>query len=173
MLFLELRRLTALEHHALLKIQCLKKVVPDDFRLFAGNHGNDTESARKVENVYEAQLVASIIRKHEQINGCCVTKLSVCAKSCRQVGSRTMLTLAHIKSLLWCCAKCSCAATSDTYGSGECMVGGVTQICVHLAKTCRQPLLLLLGGQCRLQLVSGSSSNSRGRKCLSWCPGRF
>ena len=62
-----------------------QEVVPDDFRMLAGNHGNDTISARKVENVCEAQLVTSIIYKHEQIYGCCVTKLSVCAKSCRQV----------------------------------------------------------------------------------------
>ena len=79
-----------------------------------------------------------------------------------------MLTLAHIASQLWRCANCSCATSSDTFGSRKCIIRRVTQSCVHLAKSCNQPPLLL-GGWFRLRLVSGSSSNSRGRKCLSWC----
>ena len=77
-----------------------EKVAPNDFRMLTGNHGNETKRARKVENDDEDQLVASIICEHKRINGCCVTRLSVCAKSCRHVGSRMMLTLAHIASQL-------------------------------------------------------------------------
>ena len=104
-----------------------EEVIPDDFRMLAGNGGHDTKSSRKVENIYEAQLVSSIISKHEQIYGCCVAKLSVCAQSCRQVGSRMMLTLAHIASQLQCCANCSRATSSDTHGSGKRMIRRVTR----------------------------------------------
>ena len=82
----------------------------------------------QVKNAYEAQLIAFIICKSKQINGCRVTELSVRAKSCGQMGSRVLLTLAHIATQLECCANCSCAATSDTHGSCKCMVRGVTQI---------------------------------------------
>ena len=90
------------------------KVISHDFRMFVGNHGNNTKSVRKVKNVCEAQLDAIILCKHTQINGCCV---SVCTKSCGQMESRMLLTLAHIASQLSCRANRSCAATSDTYGS--------------------------------------------------------
>ena len=53
-------------------------------------------------------------------NGCSVTELSVCAKSCGQM-ARMVLTLAHIASQLQCCANSSCATTSDTFSSCECM----------------------------------------------------
>ena len=69
-----------------------EEVIPDDLRILAGNHGNDTKNARKVENVHGAQLVSGGVCKHEQICGCCVTKLSVCM----QMWSRMMLTLAHV-----------------------------------------------------------------------------
>ena len=62
--------------------------------------------------------------KHEQIDGCCVTKLSVCAMSCRQAESRMILTLANIASQLQWCANCSRAASSDTYSSGKRMTRG-------------------------------------------------
>ena len=64
-----------------------------------------TPSACEVKNVYEAQLIAFIICQNKQVNGCRVTKLSVCAKSCRQMDSRML----HIASQLKCCANCSCA----------------------------------------------------------------
>ena len=137
--------------------------------MLARNHGNNTKSACEVKNVNEAQLVAFIIRENKQINGCRVTRLSVCAKSCWQVGSRVLLTLAHTAPQLKCCANCRCAATSDTYGSCKCLVRGMSQVRVHLAKTCSQPSLLL-GCEIRLRLISGSDSNSRGRKCFTWCP---
>ena len=104
-----------------------EEVILYDFRMLAGNHGNDTKSARKVDNVCDAQLVTSIICKHEQICGCRVTKLSVCAKSCWQVGSRMTLTLGHIASQLQSCANCSRATSSDTYGSGKRMVRGMAK----------------------------------------------
>ena len=63
-----------------------EKVVPHDLRMLAGNHGNNTKNACEVKNVNEAQLVAFIICQNKQVNGCCVTKLSICAKSCRQLG---------------------------------------------------------------------------------------
>ena len=144
-----------------------EKVVPHDLRMLAGNHGNNTKSACEVKNVNEAQLVAFIIRQNKQVNGCRVTKLSVCAKSRWQVGSRMLLTLAHIASQLKCCANCSCAATSDTYGSCKCVVRGMSQIRVHLTKTCNQ-YSLLLGCEIRFRLISGSDSNSRGRKRFTW-----
>ena len=142
-----------------------EEVVPHDLRMLAGNHGNNTKS---VKNVNEAQLIAFIIRENKQVNGCRVAKLSVCAKSCGQVGSRMLLTLAHIASQLKCCANCSCAATSDTCGSCKCVVRRMSQIGVHLAKTCNQSSLLL-GCEIRLKLISGSDSNSRGRKRVTWC----
>ena len=49
--------------------------------MLAGNHGNNTKSARKVKNVNEAQLVAFIIRQNKQVNGCRVTKFSLCEVS--------------------------------------------------------------------------------------------
>ena len=70
-----------------------EEVVPHDPRMFAGNHGNNTESACEVKNV--SQLVAFIIRENKQVNGSRVTKLYVCAKSRWQVGSRMLLTLKH------------------------------------------------------------------------------
>ena len=118
---------------------------------------------------YEAQLVAFIIHKNKQVNGCRVTKLSVCAKSRRQVVSRLLMTLAHITSQLKCCANCSCAATNDTYGSCKCVIRRMSQIRVHLTKTCNQSSLLL-GCEIRFRLISGSDSNSRGRKSFTWCP---
>ena len=75
-----------------------EEVVPHDPWMLAGNHGNNTKSACEVKNVNEAQLVAFIIRENKQVNGYRVTKLSVCAKSRWQVGSRMLLTLAHIAS---------------------------------------------------------------------------
>ena len=77
-----------------------KKMVPHDLRMLTGKHGNNTKSAREVKNVNEAQLVAFIICQNKQINGCRVTKFSVCAKSRRQMGSRMLLILAHIASQL-------------------------------------------------------------------------
>ena len=56
-----------------------------------------------------------------------------------------MLTLVHVAPQLQCCANCGRAASSDTYGSGKRVVRGMAQICVHLAKTCNQPSLLLSG----------------------------
>ena len=56
-----------------------EKVVPR-------NPGNNTKSACEVKNVNEAQLVAFIIRQNKQVNGCRVTKLSICSKSRRQNG---------------------------------------------------------------------------------------
>ena len=120
-----------------------EEVVPHDLRTLAGNHGNNTKSACEVKNVNEAQVVAFIIRENKQVNGCCVTKLAVCAKSRWQVGSRMLLTLAHIASQLKCCANCSCAPTSDTCGSCKCMVRWMSQFRVHLAKICNQSSLLL------------------------------
>ena len=137
--------------------------------MLAGNHGNNTKSACEVKNVNEAQLVAFIIRQNKQINGCRVTKFSVCAKSRRQMGSRMLLSLTHIASQLMRCANCSCAATSDTYGSCKCVVRGMSQICVHLTKTSNQSSLLL-GCEIRFRLISGSDSNSRGKKRFTWCP---
>ena len=90
--------------------------------MLAGDYGNNTKSAGKVKNVDEAQLIAFILCKNKQINGCRVTKLSVRATSCGQVGSRMLLKLAHITSQLKCRANCRCAATSDTYGSCKCVV---------------------------------------------------
>ena len=148
--------------HAKRSNPVFEEVVPDDFRMLAGNYGNDTKSARK--NDYEAQLVASIIRKHEQINGCCAIKLSVCARACREVGPRMKLTLAHIASQLTAAANCSCTTSSDTYGSGKCMVRRVTQIWVHLAKV-RNQLPLFLVGEFRLPLVSGSRIRVAGNVC--------
>ena len=113
-----------------------EEVVPDDFRMLDGNHGNDTKKCSQGrEGFFEAQLVAIIIYKHEHINGCCVTKPPICAKSCRQVETRMMLTLAHIASQLWRCANCSCATSSDTFGSRKCIIRRVTQSCVQSAST--------------------------------------
>ena len=138
-----------------------EEVVPHDLRMLAGDHGNNTKSTRKVKNANEAQLVAFIFCKDKQINGYRVTKLSVRAESCGQMGS-WMLTLAHITSQLECCTNCSCAATSDTYGSCKCVIRRMSQICVHLTKTCNQSSHLL-GCEIRLRPVSGSDSHSRGR----------
>ena len=69
-----------------------EKVVPHDLRMLTG------KSACEVKNVNEAQLVAFKICQNKEINGCRVTKFSVCAKSRRQMGSRMLLTLAHVAS---------------------------------------------------------------------------
>ena len=50
-----------------------KKVIPHDFRMHAGNHGNNTKSTRKVKNVWEAQLATITICENKHINGCRVT----------------------------------------------------------------------------------------------------
>ena len=135
--------------------------------MLAGNHGNN-KSACEVKNVNEAQLVAFIIRQ-KQINSCRVTKFSVCAKSRRQMVSRMLLTLTHIASQLKRCANCSCAATSDTYGSCKCVVRGMSQICAFdedLQSIFAPPRLC----EIRFRLISGSDSNSRGGKRFTWCP---
>ena len=79
-------------------------MVPHDLRMLAWDHGNNTKSACEVKNVYEAQLITFRICENKQVNGCRVTKLSLRAKSCGQVGCRMLLTLAHITSQLNCCA---------------------------------------------------------------------
>ena len=111
-----------------------EEVVTHDLWMLAGNHVNNTQSACEVKNVHEAQLVAFIIRENKQVNGWRVTELSVCAKSRWQVGSRMLLTLAHIASQLKFCANCSCAATSDTHGTCKCMVRGMSQVRVHFGE---------------------------------------
>ena len=138
-----------------------EEVVPHNLRMLAGNHRNNTNSACEVKNVDESQPVAFIFRENKRVNGCRVTKLSVCAKSRWQVGSRMPLTLAHIASQLNCCANCSCAATSNTNGSCKCMVRGMSQVRVHLTKTCNQSSLLL-GCKIGFRLISGSDHE------LSW-----
>ena len=128
------------------------------FWMFAGNHGTNTTSARKVKSVNEAQLVAFIICKNKQINGCRVTELSVRAKSCRQTRCKMLLTLAHIASQLKCCANCSCAATSDTYGSGCPKL-----VCIRDVSSCGQRLLVSHrqtdSSRCSLQATNQSRFN--------------
>ena len=67
--------------HAKRSDPVFEEVVPHDFRMLAGNHGNNTKSACEVKNVNEAQLVAFIIRENKQVNGCRVTKLRLCEVS--------------------------------------------------------------------------------------------
>ena len=55
-----------------------EQMIPYHLRMLAMNHDNDTKSAGKVDNGHGAQLVSSIIEKHEQIDGCCQQTLCLC-----------------------------------------------------------------------------------------------
>ena len=136
--------------------------------MLAGNHGNNTKSARKVKNVDEAQQVAHDnlqARTNQQL--LCHRTLCLC-EVVRANEVQDVVDTSHIASQLQCCANCSCAATSDTYGSSKCVIRRMSENCVYLTKACNQSSLLF-GGQIRLRVISGSGSNSCGRKCISWC----
>ena len=74
-----------------------EELIPHDLRMTCWE---SRQRACKIEHVDEAQLVALIICKYEQIDGCCVADSLSVRSRCRQVVFRMLLTLAHITSQL-------------------------------------------------------------------------
>ena len=96
MLFLELKRLTALEHHALLKIQCLKKWSQTIFGCLLGTMATTPKVLARSRIFMKLNwLPAQSASTNKSIAAVSPNSLSVRSRA-SQVGSRMMLTLAHI-----------------------------------------------------------------------------